>query len=140
MALLAAAPAHAVLGGAATTVEADRVHMSAKLASTAAASHTIHALTLPNGEVIREFARADGTVFALAWRGPSRPDLRQLLGARFDVLQADNVGPGGRRTRRPLSVQRADFVLSSGGHSGAFHGFAYLPSLTPAGFSAQELR
>ena len=139
VALGLAPTAHATLGGARDSVEADRAHMSAKLASAGAATQTIHALTLVNGGVIKEFARSDGVVFAVAWRGPSRPDLRQLLGARFDVLQSDNVMAGGRRTRRPLTVRRSDFVLMGGGHPGGFHGFAYLPGQAPAGFSTRAL-
>lgn len=131
--------AEARLGGSVDTVEADRAHLSARHSSTNASAYTLHALTLNNGAVVREYARGDGTVFAVAWRGPSRPDLRQLLGPRFDVLQADNAAPAGRRTRRPLTVRRPDFIVSSGGHSGAFWGAAYLPGLAPAGFSPKDL-
>jgi hypothetical protein len=134
-----ATPAAAALGGGRDTVEADRTHLGARLTSSAAAGATVHALVLVNGGVVREYARPDGVVFALTWRGPSRPDLRQLLGARFDALQADNVLPGGRRTRRPLTVRRSDFRLTSGGHSGAFWGAAYLPAQAPVGFSARDL-
>jgi len=137
--LVLAPAANASLGGARDSVEADRAHLSAKLASTSAASQTVHALTLVNGGVIKEFARSDGVVFAVSWHGPSRPDLRQLLGARFDTVQADNVMAGGRRTRRPLMVRRSDFVLMGVGHPGGFHGFAYLPGEAPAGFSTRAL-
>jgi hypothetical protein len=137
--LLAGAPAEAALGGSRDSVDADRIHLAARLASTAMATHTVHTLTLANGTVIREFARSDGAVFAISWRGRSRPDLRQLLGSRFDTLQSDNTLPGGRRTRHPLAVKRSDFILSSGGHSGAFHGFAILPGMAPAGFSNKDL-
>ncbi|HLZ85509.1 MAG TPA: DUF2844 domain-containing protein [Caulobacteraceae bacterium] len=137
--LIAAWPAQASLGGRRDSIDADRRHLGAQLSATVAPTHTVHRLTLPNGEVIREFARSDGVVFAVAWRGPARPDLRQLLGPRFDDVQADNVLPGGRRTRRPLAVRRPDFALSSGGHPGAFWGVAYLPALAPPGFSVTDL-
>jgi hypothetical protein len=139
-ALLATGPASASLGGARATVDDDRAHLGAALTSTSTGTYTVHALTLANGAVNREFVRPDGTVFAVTWRGSSRPDLRQLLGDRFAVLQSDNVGPGGRRTRRPLSVSRSDFVLRSGGHPGAFWGVAYLPGAIPAGFTPGDLR
>jgi hypothetical protein len=135
-----AAPALAALGGAYDSVESDRIHLSARLNSTAAATYTVHALTLANGGVAREYTRGDGVVFAIAWRGPGRPDLRQLLGGYFDTFQADNGLPGGRRTRRPLSVDRPDFIVRSGGHPGAFWGVAYLPQLAPAGFSVNDLQ
>jgi hypothetical protein len=137
--VIAAVPAWAALGGGRESIDTDRRHLAARLSATAAATHTVHVLTMPNGEVIREFARNDGTVFAVAWRGPARPDLRQLLGPRFDDVQADNVLPGGRRTRRPLAVRRPDFALTSGGHPGAFWGVAYLPALAPPGFPVKDL-
>jgi len=137
---MAAGPAaHAALGGDTASIEADRAYFAARSSTTAMGGRTVHLLTLTNGTVVREFARADGMVFAVTWRGPARPDLRQLLGPGFDVLQADNVLAGGRRTHRPLSVRRADLAVSSGGHSGAFWGLAYRPTLAPPGFSLRNL-
>jgi hypothetical protein len=137
--VVAAWPAQAHLGGGRETVDADGRHFSARMSALRAATHTVHVLNLPNGEVVREFARPDGVVFAVTWKGPARPDLRQLLGPKFDEMQADNVLAGGRRTRRPLAVRRSGFEMTSGGHSGAFWGMALLPALAPPGFSAQDL-
>jgi hypothetical protein len=138
--LAMAAPAHASLGAAYASVEADRAHMGASLTSKAAATHTVHTLKLANGGIVREFTRVDGTVFAVAWRGPGRPDLRQLLGAHFDTLQADNATRRGPRYRRPMAVNRTDLLVQSGGHSGAFWGVAILTQLEPPGFSPNDLR
>lgn len=136
----AALPAHAFLGGAYASVTADRSHLAARMTSAAAATHTLHTLTLANGGMVREFSRADGTVFAVTWRAPGRPDLRQLLGEHFATLQADNTGRTGRFRRAPLKVNRSDFVLASGGHPGAFWGVAYLPQAAPPAFSTAALR
>jgi len=140
--VIAALPAEAALGGSMSSVEQDRAHMSASLLTTTSATHSVHSLTLANGDLVREFMNPDGSVFAVAWKGPSRPDLRQLLGDRFAVLQADNTGGvhRGGHGRVPMTVNRSDFVLRAGGHSGAFWGLAYLPGQTPAAFSAKELR
>ncbi len=141
LSLLSAFPAHAVLGGNYNSVETDRLHMAAQVKTSAAASFSIHLLTLANGTRVREFTRGDGTVFAVDWHGPGRPDLRQLLGTYFDTMQADNAIPvGRRRTRQPLAVSRTDFVLRTAGHPGAFQGVAILPKLAPAGFSATDLK
>jgi hypothetical protein len=137
--LLTAAPAHAALGGAYSSVESDRVHFAAKLTSTGPGPFTVHTLSLSNG-VVREYTRADGMVFAVTWQGPARPDLRQLLGGYFGAFQSDNALQHGRRARRPLSVNRSDFVVRTGGHSGAFFGAAMLPRVAPAGFSAGDLK
>ena len=135
-----ALPAYAHLGGPYASVEADRAHMAASLKSTSAVTHTLHTLTLANGDVVKEYTREDGTVFAVTWRGPGRPDLRQLLGDHFQTLQADNAGRAGPRLRRPMAVNRTDFIVQTGGHSGAFWGAAILPQMEPAGFSASDLK
>jgi hypothetical protein len=138
--LAMAMPAHASLGGAYASVEADRAHMAARATSAGAGAFTVHTLTLANGGTVKEFTRVDGTVFAVAWRGPGRPDLRQLLGEHFSTLQADNATRRGPRYRRPMAVNRSDFIVQSGGHSGAFWGIAVLPQMEPPGFSPNNLR
>ena len=132
--LMLAAPAWAALGGAMDSVMADSAHFAARMTSTTAATHAEHDLTLANGAVVREFTRPDGAVFAVTWHAQGRPDLRQLLGVHFDAFQADNALQGGRRTHRPLSVARSDFIVQSGGHPGAVWGVAYLPQMAPPGF------
>lgn len=134
-----AVPSRAALGAPYVSVEADQAHLSAKLQSSRAASHMVHRLTMANGGVLQEFTRADGMVFAVTWRGPARPDLRQLLGGYFDIAQSDNAPRFGRRLRRPPSVNRPDFVMRAGGHSGAFWGAAWLPQMVPAGFATTDL-
>jgi hypothetical protein len=138
--LCAALPAHAFLGGAYSSVAADRAHLAARLQSTAAATHTLHTLTLANGGMVHEFSRPDGAVFAVTWRGPGRPDLRQLLGEHFATMQADNANRRGRLRRMPLIVNRSNLVVLTGGHSGAFWGLAFLPQSAPAGFSPSQLK
>jgi len=137
--LALAAPAQASLGAARATVEADRAHMAASRVSRVSSTYAVDVMALANGGTVKEFSRPDGTVFAVAWMGPGRPDLRQLLGSHFSTVQTDNLRRG-PRTRRPLTVNRADFVVQSGGHSGAFWGVAILPGATPAGFSAADVR
>ncbi len=137
--LLVAVPAAAELGGDRRGVENDRAHFSAKLASATAATHTVHTLTSAAGDTIREFAGADGTVFAVAWDGPARPDLRQLLGAAFDTLQTEMTSVR-RRPRAAMVVTRGDLVVHSGGHPGAFHGVALLPTRVPPGFRPEALQ
>jgi hypothetical protein len=141
LALLAlAGPASAALGRTYASVDTDRLMLRATVASTFTGVYTVHTLTLPNRGVVKEFTRADGMVFAVVWRAPGRPDLRQLLGDSFTTLQADNVGRSGRRVRRPIAVNRSALVVQSGGHSGAFWGAALIPQLQPAGFSASNLK
>ena len=103
--------------------------------------------------IVREFVNGDGVVFAVAWRGPGRPDLRQLLGSAFDTFQAKVTAPDSNTTvasdgavvhhgrlRRALVVEQRDLFVHSAGHPGAFFGFATLPQQTPPGFSPDALR
>jgi hypothetical protein len=139
-AAMLAGPALAGLGAGAASLDIDRAHFAAHMRTAPAATYTETTLTLPNGGVAKEFSRADGTVFAVTWQGPSRPDLRQLLGVHFETFQADATAVDHRIVRRrPLDSNRTDLVVHSGGRSGSFWGFAYLPPLIPAGFSARDL-
>jgi len=137
--LAAGAPAFAALGGRSDTVQGDRAHMAATLRSSARAGGTLHEMTLANTAVVREFARPDGVIWAVAWRGPSRPDLRQLLGAHFAAYQAQTARVVGHRMRRPVSVRQSDLVVSAGGRPGGFRGYAYVPALAPAGANLNDL-
>ncbi len=133
-------PARAALGRAYSSVESDRSVLGATVQSVSAGAYTVHTLALANRGAVKEFTRPDGVVFAVAWRGPGRPDLRQLLGEHFDTVQAEAAATSGRRLGRPLSVNRSDLMVISGGHPGAFWGVAVIPQLQPAGFSASGLK
>jgi hypothetical protein len=129
----------ASLGNKLPTIEADRAHLSASANSEILGAATVHTLTSPNGGIVKEYSATDGTIFAVSWKGPARPDLRQLLGDRFSAMSSMNH-PGRRYIRRIVAVQRPSLVILSQGHPGAFFGFAYDPSLVPSGFSLDALR
>lgn len=138
---LFAASAQAHLGGARSSVDADRAHMGAVMSSTHAATHIRHALSLGEAGEVREYANAQGQVFAVSWETAGRPDLRQLLGeSLFAGYQARIGAPGLRRGRGGMGMATDDLVVQNSGRPGAFSGFAYVPSLTPAGFSGADLR
>jgi len=86
--------------------------------------------------VVREFARADGIVFGVAWEGPTLPDLKATLGAAFDRFTAASPTRG----QGPLAVAADDLVVYSAGHLRAFSGHAYLPHALPAGVDAGVVR
>ena len=129
----------AELGGRYASVMADGVRLRAQVKSVPATNYTVHHMTLANGGEVRQFAAADGTVFAVAWNGPGRPDLRQLLGPRFDAVQTANAPVRGHFRRHALTVQQSDFIVQTGGHPGAFFGVAYLQQSLPAGVTGSEL-
>lgn len=140
--LTVAGPARAVLGGNAeiTTAAPGQDRTQAKVAArpASAASYTTHELTTASGTLVRQFAAADGRVFALTWSGPSMPDLRQLLGTYFDDYTG--MRQPSQRSHAQRSLENADLVVQSGGRMRAFSGRAYLPSKVPSGVVINDIR
>jgi hypothetical protein len=139
MALLACSlPAAAELGGDLASIQADQEHMKGARNVTTTAAYSIHEIQAATGTKVREFVSPSGTIFAVAWQGPSTPDLRQLLGQYFDrYSQAiQNKRPG----RAPVSIQQSDLVVEAGGHMRSFTGRAYLPQVMPQGVNAAAIR
>ena len=94
--------------------------------------------TLRNKTQVHEFADATGTVFAVSWAGPFKPDLKALLGRHFAELKNGEGERTGNRSRQRLDT--GDMVVVSTGHMGAFEGRAWLPSRLPAGFDPEEMK
>ena len=138
---LAPACAHAELGAAASSVQADSAQMHARMASVAKGNYSRHDITRANGGTVREFTNAKGQVFAVTWSGPGKPDLRTLLGRYFTTLQASSgtIGRTMHSLRRPAQVSQPDLQIQTGGHMGWFHGVAFIPSLAPSGYSPSDL-
>jgi len=137
-AILPVTAVHAALGAPYTSVASDQTKLGASLKATAHDAYTVHELTLPSGTLVREYTAANGTVFAVAWNGPAKPDLSRLLGSYFaDFVATAESTPGGRNH---LSLSRSDLVIQAGGHMRAFFGRAYLVAAVPAGVSSDELR
>jgi Protein of unknown function (DUF2844) len=133
-------PVFAVLGGSEASVQTDQVQMQASLRSTHVGAYTVHELRTPTGIVVKEYA-ASGTVFAVAWQGPWRPDMRQLLGSYFDQYeQALEAQSNNRPGRRPVHIQLPGLVVRMAGHPRSFTGQAYVPDMLPQGMSGEEIR
>jgi Protein of unknown function (DUF2844) len=82
----------ASLGRDATSVQEDVAKMQGSLHTSSVNSYTLHEIQTPTGVAIKEYASPVGQVFAVTWKGPFHPDLRQLLGPYFDeYVQARNA-------------------------------------------------
>lgn len=131
-------PASATLGGNLASVQSDQTRMGASMQSARVGNYTIYELQLPSGCVVKEYVSSTNVVFAVAWQGPSLPDLQQVLGTFFDqyteAVNAERRGPGAR------SIQEPGLVVQSGGHMRAFFGRAYVPQMLPQDVSADEIR
>ena len=135
--LLCARPASAALGGDALSIAADQVRLAASVRILRAELYTMHELEAATGTKVREYLGNDGQVFAVAWQGPFRPDLRKLLGAYYETyLQA--AGP--RAARGPVNLRLPGLVIHMSGHQRAFYGRAYLTDRVPEGLSTDEIR
>lgn len=134
-------PISASLGGDATSVESDRARLQASLQTTNNDRFTIHEMKSPNNVTVREFVSPAGKVFGVAWQGPTRPDLHQLLGTYFDqFIQAAQNQKSKTKSRGPLFINEPGLVVHSSGHQGYFVGQAYLPQMLPANVQAQEIQ
>ncbi len=138
LAITVSQSATAALGGDAATVVADQAHVNGKLVVSRTQKYTMHEIRAPSGTAVREFASPAGTVFGVAWSGPTMPDLRQVLGPYFDQYIA--AAAAQRRRRGPVLIEQPGLVVQSGGHMRAFVGKAYVPDAVPQGVALDEIR
>ena len=137
--LLALAPglASATLGEPEVSVQADSAKLQSSVKMTDQSLFRVHEMTLDTGTVVREFVALDGKVFAVSWRGPYMPNLRQALGKYFDVMTS--APRPAHADRAHVQIQQGDLVVQNGGHMLAFSGRAYLVSAIPTGVSVGDL-
>jgi len=131
--------AFAALGGTVASVETDRVQMKATARVARAASNfTVHELTLGSGTTVREYVAANGSIFGVAWNGPTPPNLQQILGQYFSALSDTTAVK--RISHTQMRVEKADLVVHASGHMRAFAGHAYLTSMLPQGVTAADIQ
>lgn len=139
LALAAAAPALAALGGDVNSVQADLARLKGAVRVTANTTGiTVHEITTAYGLAVREFAGADGKVFAVAWNGPVNPDLRQVLGAYYAPFA--RAAANAHASHRHLAIEQPDLVVQNSGRLRAFAGRAWVPALLPQNFSVDEIK
>lgn len=131
--------AHAALGGDAASIAADEARLrAARSVAQGPVACTIHELALPSGTAVREYVSPAGRVFAVAWRGPTLPDLRRILGEGY--WQAFLGRPQDGRPRTSRTLRQPGLVVESAGHGRFFSGRAYVPDLVPEGFRVEDIR
>ena len=145
VAILAALPAWARLGGDVASVEADQAQLQGTRRMMAKDSYTVHEIQAASGTVVREYVSGDGKVFAVAFKGPFLPDMGQLLGdyfAEYAAVRKAQVtqDPSLRRARRPVVVQDAGLNVQISGHPRAFAGTAYVPGMLPNGLRPEDIQ
>jgi len=131
--------AYGALGGRADSTDVDQKMLHARKSVRPGAEFTVHELELPSGTQVREYVDADGRVFAVAWRGSTLPDLKQIFGE--DYLKAFLSSPPEQHTRhKSRTVREPGLVARSSGSGRFFTGFAYIPSLMPRTVREEDIR
>lgn len=141
IALLAAGstPVRASLGQGVDSVVADQQEMGGEIKTTSNAGYTTDEITTLSGTIVREYVSPGGRVFAVSWRGPTPPNLANLLGSYFQQIQAASSAQQPRLSGS-VTVATGDVIFHSGGHIGNLWGRAVVPSLVPEGVDKAELK
>jgi len=134
-----AVPAWAALGGDAGSVNADVTELKGALRITSTTPVATHEITAASGTLVREYLGPDGHVFAVSWRGPANPNLRQLLGAYYTQVEQAYVAAL-HRDRRHLNIEEPGLVVRASGRPRAFYGRAWLPDRLPTNFSVDDIQ
>jgi len=134
----AALPGFAALGGSEDSVITDQVKFQASRRVVPEHGYRVYEISRGDGTLIKEFVSFDGKVFGVSWRGPTLPDLSQLLGSNFAEFQNSlHAKPGRRNT---AVVRNRDLVVESTGHMRSFYGRAYLNSMLPDGVPQEAVQ
>jgi hypothetical protein len=98
----------------------------------------VNKLDAGTGTVVNEYVGPDGKVFAVTWRGPFQPNLRDLLGDSYETYLA---AAGKKKARGgPVTLSLPKLFIHMSGRQRAFFGRAYLPDRIPQGLSTDEIR
>jgi hypothetical protein len=132
---LGTTPALGALGAplAAASADGSVAFEARSLRAGAPAGPSSTTVRTPAGVTVHEYAGADGVVFALAWSGPTVPDLQQLYGSYFPGYAAARGARASAGYRAPVRVRSAQLVAHAWGHMRDYAGSAYVPALVPPG-------
>jgi hypothetical protein len=128
------------LGDAPGAPEAESLPLRTSARTVSGTAYSVVEMQTPLGVTIREFQTAEGMVFAVSWKGPFKPDLRQLLGRYFAAFQSAPREQRSRRSRTQSQITLPEVVVHSGGRPRAFAGLAYVPALLPVGVDPAGLQ
>ncbi len=131
-------PAVAALGGNLGSIEQDQLKMKGTLRTTVAERYTVHEIQTSQGTLVREYVAPTGVVFAVSWRGPKMPDLRQTLGSYF--TQFSDAPRPAHPNHAHFAISQPNLVLQSSGHMRAYSGRAYDPQLLPADVAVTDIQ
>jgi Protein of unknown function (DUF2844) len=129
----------AALGQGEASVIADQQKMGGEIKTTPNTGYTTNEITTPSGTLVREYVSPSGTVFAVSWRGPTPPNLSNLLGSYFKQIQAASSTQK-HQSLSHATVATGDVIVQTGGHLRNLWGRAVVSSLVPEGVDEAELK
>jgi hypothetical protein len=136
--LLSAHTADAALGGSVDSVARDRDMLQGSDIVTPTVNYDLHEIRAASGTTVREYISRQGTVFAVAWEGPSNPNLQQLLGESYASYQT--LGHAHRGSHHLLTIDTPNLVASVLRLQRSSIGHVHVPPLLPAGVTVADLR
>jgi alkylhydroperoxidase family enzyme len=135
----AASSSFAALGDSESAISKEAAVMKAAHVRIQKTNYSVHEISNAVG-MLREYVAADGVVFAVTWRGMSRPDLSNVLGpyyAEYAVAAAKIPKAFGRHS---TTVKSDHLTVQRGGHMRDIHGVAYVPDLLPSSVRVEDLQ
>ncbi len=140
--MFSSTPVRAELGGIEENIEHEGRAMNMVHKKSTMEQYSVHELSKPTG-TIKEFALPSGQVFAVSWRGMSRPDFELLFGSYYsEYAGAEQRSKASRNQhgRQSVTVESQHVRVSRGGHMRDIHGQAVIKALLPDGVKAEDLR
>jgi hypothetical protein len=134
----ASLPAFAALGADASSIASDGLKMKGMVRVSAARAYSVHEIQTPSGTLVREYVSPAGKVFAVAWRGPKMPDLRQTLGVYFK--QYSEAPRTSLSDHKHFAIALPGLVMQSSGRMHAYFGRAYVPELLPQNVPVTDIQ
>jgi hypothetical protein len=134
----ASLPAFAALGADVDSIATDGLKMKGMVRVSALRAYSVHEIETPAGTLVREYVSPTGKVFAVAWRGPKMPDLKQTLGVYFQQYSdAPRTRPA---DHKHFSLTLPGLVMQSSAHMRAYAGRAYVPALLPQNVAVTDIQ
>ena len=133
-------PVWAALGDTEDSIAHDVRRHQARSQRQDLGGYTVHRMNMADGSQIRQYVAPDRRIFAVSWNARHKPDLSLLLGAAYtrfaNAAQQAGAHTGALRSLHHTSL---DLVVQSAGHLQVYTGYAYHPSMVPAGFDMARL-
>jgi hypothetical protein len=99
----------------------------------------IHLITT-SAHTIKEYETLDGQIFAVTWRGISRPRLAQIFGNYYQEYAKTEAATPVPRGRAPFKLTSSNLIVEHGGHARDVRGRAVMPALVPNGVDLSEIQ